>query len=106
MAYGVARISEADDLIDWTAVARTYIRQPGSKVGGRLTSDAVLRRDDDLRFVAGFPQRRDQGTGNDEVSALRQRRAGRHNSDSHLNSRRIWLAGPYRLDRRSGNSTR
>ena len=57
MTDGVARIAQADHLVDRLPVAHPDVGQPGRQVGARLPAESVLRRDQDVGLVPGLPER-------------------------------------------------
>ncbi len=81
MPHGVARVAEADDLIDRVAGALTDVGQPGRDVSRGLAAEPVLRRDDDVGLVAGVAQRLSERTRDHHVTTLDERRAGCDDSD-------------------------
>ena len=81
----VAREPQADHLVDRLAVRHRDVRQPRRQVRGGLSSEPVLRRDDDVGVVAGVTQCIDQGARDHHVPTLDHGWARRDDSDArHL----------------------
>ena len=71
VADGIAGIAQRDDLIDAASVVRQAdVGQPGRQIGGALTSESVLRRQDEVRFVAFFTKRLDESPGHHQMTSL------------------------------------
>ena len=82
MAHGVARIPQADHTINGQAVAGLPdIRQPVGHVRGALPSEAILRCDQQRRFVSALFQCAHELAGHDEMPAFRKRRTRGRDDD-------------------------
>ena len=81
MPHGIARIAQADHLIDRLAVARADIGQPCGEIRRCLPPEPILRRHDDLCRVPGVAERLRERTGDHHMPPFRHRRAGRHDGN-------------------------
>ena len=83
MAHRVARVAQADDLIDCASLRHPEIGQPGGGIRRGLPSEPILRSQHDVGTIAARPEGLDDRSRDHHVPALRHRRARRHDGDTH-----------------------
>ncbi len=88
VADGVARIPQADDLIDRAAADAADVGPPVREVRGGAAAEAVVGRDDERGVVPDIPRGLHERPRDDEVPAFDRRRARRDDGeDGHRSAR-------------------
>src|SRR5262249_29157363 len=82
MPDGIARKSQADDLIDRSTRCFGDIGPPGLDIRRYLSPELALRSDDDMRVVTGLSRGSFERPRDDQVAAFYRRGAGRDDGKS------------------------